>query len=91
MSLIPSSVQGAPSDNYFVLKSSVEVSGPAIVGTGAPQAVAVPSISAASVVRISFVAGTPAGAAPVITITPGVGFSLTIPLASVYNYAVINP
>ena len=88
MSLIPSSVQGAPSDNYFVLKS--EISGPALVGTGAPQAVAVPSITAGSLVRLSFVAGTPAGAAPVITITPGVGFSLTLPAASVYNYAVIT-
>jgi len=88
MSLIPSSVQGAPSDNYFVLKS--ELSGPPIVGTGAAQAVAVPGITAASIVRLSFVAGTPAGAAPVVVITAGVGFSLTLPAASVYNYAVIT-
>ena len=88
MALIPSSVQGAPSDNYFVMTS--ELSAPPLVGTGAAQAVAVPGITAASIVRLSFVAGTPAVAAPAITITPGVGFSLTLPLASVYNYVVIS-
>jgi len=61
-----------------------------ITGTGASQAVACLSISLGSTVRLAFVAGTPAGADPVITINAGVGFSLTLPAGAVYNYEVIS-
>lgn len=60
-----------------------------ITGTGAAQVVAVPSITAASIVRLAFVAGTAAAANPVITIVPNTSFSLTLPLNAVYNYEVI--
>jgi len=60
-----------------------------ITGTGAAQAVSVTSITAASTVRLAFVAGTAAAADPVITIVPNTSFSLTLPLNAVYNYEVI--
>lgn len=60
-----------------------------IVGTGALQVVNVPSITAASRVRLAFVAGTPAAADPVIAISANTSFSLTLPLNAVYNYEVI--
>lgn len=61
-----------------------------ITGTGALQAVSCLSISLSSTVRLAFVAGTPAGADPVIAITAGTGFSLTLPAGAVYNYEVIG-
>jgi hypothetical protein len=60
-----------------------------ITGTGAAQVVAVTSITAASTVRLAFVAGTAAAADPVITIVPNTSFSLTLPAGAVYNYEVI--
>jgi hypothetical protein len=60
-----------------------------IVGTGALQVVNVPSITAASTVRLAFVAGTPAAADVLIVIAPNVSFSLTLPAGAVFNYEVI--
>jgi len=60
-----------------------------ITGTGAAQVVPVLSITAASLVRLAFVAGTAAAADPVITIVPNTSFSLTLPAGAVYNYEVI--
>lgn len=61
-----------------------------ITGTGSAQSVACLSILSTSLVRLAFVAGSPAPANPAITITPGVGFSLTLPAGAVYNYEVIG-
>lgn len=61
-----------------------------ITGTGSAQSVACLSILSTSLVRLAFVAGTPAGANPVVTITPGVGFSLTLPAGAVYNYEIVG-
>ena len=60
-----------------------------IVGTGALQTVNVSSITAASTVRLAFVAGTPAAADVLIAIVPNTSFSLTLPAGAVYNYEVI--
>lgn len=60
-----------------------------IVGTGAVQNVAVPSILATSVVQLSFSSGTPAAAAIVPVITANVGFAVTLPAGASYNYEVI--
>lgn len=60
-----------------------------ITGTGAPQTVPVPSITAASLVRLSFVAGTPAVADPAVTIVADTSFSVTLPAGAVYLYEVI--
>lgn len=60
-----------------------------IVGTGALQVVNVSSITAASRVRLAFVAGTPAAADVLIAIVPNTSFSLTLPAGAVYNYEVI--
>ena len=61
-----------------------------ITGTGSAQSVACLSILSTSLVRLAFVAGTPAGANPAVTITPGVGFSLTLPAGAVYNYEIVG-
>ena len=60
-----------------------------IVGTGALQVVNVSSITAQSIVRLAFVAGTPAPADVLIVIAPNVSFSLTLPAGAVYNYEVV--
>lgn len=61
-----------------------------ITGTGSAQPVACLSILSTSLVRLAFVAGTPAPSNPAVTITPGVGFSLTLPAGAVYNYEIIG-
>ena len=61
-----------------------------ITGTGSPQSVACLSIQNTSLVRLAFVAGSPAPSNPAITITPGVGFSLTLPAGAVYNYEIVG-
>jgi hypothetical protein len=60
-----------------------------IVGTGALQTVACPSITPGSLVQLAFVAGTPAVAQPVIVNSP-TGFSLTLPAGAVYNYEIVG-
>lgn len=60
-----------------------------ITGTGAAQNVAVLSCSASSVVQFAYVGGAAAaGAAPVATITNGVGFAVTLPAGAIYSYVV---
>lgn len=61
-----------------------------ITGTGSSQLVACLSIANTSLVRLFFVAGTPAPSNPAITMTPGVGFNVTLPAGAVYNYEVIG-
>lgn len=61
-----------------------------ITGTGSPQSVACLSIANTSLVRLAFVAGSPAPSNPAVTITPGVGFSLTLPAGAVYNYEIVG-
>ena len=61
-----------------------------ITGTGAVQTINTASITAASVVNLAFVGGTPAAADVAITIVPNTSFSLTLPLNAVYNYEVIG-
>lgn len=61
-----------------------------ITGTGAPQVIACPSIVIGSAVSLAFVGGTPAGADVPVTIVPNTSFSVTLPLASVYNYQVFG-
>jgi hypothetical protein len=61
-----------------------------ITGTGGPQVALCPSITASSVVYLSFIAGTPAAADVPITIVPNTSFGLTIPGGSVYAYEVIG-
>jgi hypothetical protein len=61
-----------------------------ITGTGAPQTILCPSITAASSVNLAFVGGTAAAADVAITIVPNTSFSLTIPLGAVYNYEVVG-
>lgn len=59
-------------------------------GTGAPVAVACPSISATSFVGASFVGGALPPAAPVIALTNGVGFTINAAVGSIYNYVVFG-
>jgi hypothetical protein len=61
-----------------------------ITGTGAPQVVNSASITAASIVNLAFVGGTPAAGDVAITITPNTSFTLTLPLGAVYNYEIIG-
>ncbi len=61
-----------------------------ITGTGSAQSVACLSILSTSLVRLAFVAGTPAPSNPAVAITPGVGFSLTLPAGAVYNYEIVG-
>lgn len=61
-----------------------------ITGTGAPQTIACPSITAGSLVQLGLVAGTPAVALPVITIAANTSFTLTLPAGAVYSYEVIG-
>jgi hypothetical protein len=61
-----------------------------ITGTGALQAIAVPSITASSVVNLSFVGGTPAAGDVLYVIAANTSFSLTLPAGAVYNYEVIG-
>lgn len=60
-----------------------------ITGTGSPQTIDCPSLTVASEVYLAFIAGTPAGADPVITITPDDSFTLTLPAGAVYQYEVV--
>lgn len=60
-------------------------------GTGAPVAVACPSVtSGSSFVGASFVGGALPAAAPVIVITTGVGFTINAAVGSIYNYVVFG-
>lgn len=61
-----------------------------IIGTGAPQVIACPSIVASSVVYLSFVGGTPAAGAVAATIVPNTSFSVTLPAAAAYNYEIVG-
>jgi hypothetical protein len=61
-----------------------------ITGTGASQNVAVLSIASSSRVGLSFVGGTAAPAFPLVTITPNVGFAVSLPAGACYNYEVIG-
>jgi hypothetical protein len=61
-----------------------------IIGTGAPQVVASPSITAGSAVYLSFVGGTPAAGAVPATIVPSTSFSVTLPVAAAYNYEIVG-
>jgi hypothetical protein len=60
-----------------------------ITGTGSPQTIDCPSVTVASDVYLAFIAGTPAVADPVITITPDDSFTLTLPAGAVYQYEVV--
>lgn len=60
-------------------------------GTGAPVAVACPSVtSGSSFVGASFVGGALPAAAPVIVVTTGVGFTINATAGSIYNYVVFG-
>lgn len=61
-----------------------------ITGTGAAQTIACPSITAASQVKLAFVAGTAAAADVVPVIVANTNFTLTLPAGAVYNYEVIG-
>lgn len=59
-------------------------------GTGAPVAVAVPSITAGSSVLCSFVGGVLPAAAPVIVVTANTGFSHNATVGSIYQFEVVG-
>ena len=61
-----------------------------ITGTGAPQTINVPSITENSDIYFTFVAGTPAVAAPIPTIVADTSFTVSLPAGAVYNYEVIE-
>jgi hypothetical protein len=61
-----------------------------ITGTGALQTINCPSITAASVVMLAFVGGTPAAGDVLYAIVPNTSFSLTLPAGSTYNYEVVG-
>lgn len=60
-----------------------------LTGTGAPQNVVANSCNPASIVQFAYVGGAAAAAAaPVATITNGVGFAVTLPAGAIYSYVV---
>lgn len=60
-----------------------------VTGTGAPQNVAVPSVSAGSIVGFAYFGGAAAAAAvPVPVMTPGTGFAVTLPAGAIYAFNV---
>lgn len=89
MSLCPSCVSGAPDKPYFVADADSTRIG-SFAGTGAPVNVACPSISAGSVVQVAFIGGALPAGFPVIVITPGVGFAITVSNGSAFNYQVFG-
>lgn len=62
-----------------------------LTGTGAPQNVVANSCNPASIVQFAYVGGAAAAAAaPVATITNGVGFAVTLPAGAIYSYMVLG-
>ncbi len=59
-------------------------------GTGAPVNVPCPSIVSSSVVQCAFVGGPLPAGLPLIVITPGVGFAVTVTNGSAFTYQVFG-